>query len=322
MSKPDFVKQLRASLNEIIKKPAANMYLLKKHPSRSPEEGLELSTVDISDEVSESLRSVAEVKLKEIVPQLEEGEFKLQGFFDLNPRPNSLFTCQFEDVEVMNYVFVQMKQRQRLRQATKINSDDIHAMAVEIPLSNGKVVYFRKYTKSKIITTRGALTISFYEGRFNRIKGDILIFDREIDCMCYENDQTIVIFDREGFEHVFNFNEYYAHQSRKALGKLTPILTGAITEPLLSEMAEKKRISKRITNLSRAGAFDALKPKLFEDHKKKLGKRVTYEIENGKILIFDQQSLLDFLDVCEDNFLEGVVTENMYRSFGKEPMAR
>ena len=58
----------------------------------------------------------------------------------------------------------------------------------------------------------------------------------------------------------------------------------------------------------------------FKTHKDKLPNNIAYDIRDNIIIIDNNRALDDFLNVCADNYVEGIITETKYVSETKEPL--
>jgi len=276
--------------------------------------------VDIAGEVPDYFRGIIKNELERLT---NDDEIKYREFFDINASSNEVRIMSInDDVMGFNSILNDIEHFVDLPPFNGIDKiKDIWAYAIEIEFNNDKLIYFRKYTASRIISKKGMTTI-FYKDKLNKVRGDILAFDDVIDCIYYQSLGSIMILDKEKFENIFNFNEFYRLRSVKTLKRLSNLID--IDRKMIEDASLKTRTSRKITELSMSGRLeseyvrDLIKNKFFEKHKTELPMIMTYGIINGKIKIDDIKSLDAFLDTCAENYLKGLASENKYRTEHKE----
>lgn len=313
---------LRNSIAELKKELSVNMYLIGKTSTKGTD-SYKTYTVDIGGEIPRYFRDIIRNKLEEL---MKDNELKYRKFFDRNSSGNEIRMISINDVSAFNSILKDIDEFADLPPFKGIDELDIWAYAIEINFSGDKLIYFRKYSASRIMSKKRITTV-FYRNKLDKVKGDVLTFDDFIDCVYYKRLVSILILDKEKFENIFNFNEFYRKESENALNSLSDIIKMDPGIILGASMKRRLSLMKKITELSKSGMLDKetignlIKTKYFEKHKKELPEIMMYDIVNNKIKVNDIKSLDAFLDTCAENYLKGLASENKYRTERKEKVS-
>lgn len=295
-----------------------NMFVMKKTYSKFKDKLYKLYTVEITNKVATEFINIAKNQLLTTKQSLENNECKIRNFFDLELDSQDISFIDVKQIETFESVINQIKQFTRLETIESFEKiKRIHAYAIEVKTLNKSFLYFRKYQESKIITKK-FITFLFYKGKFDEIKGDILIFDNLIDCFYLDETKKMYILNRVNFEQIFDFKEYYRKQTIDALKTLEESNSFEISQELANSIPTKYKIARKITKLHKSGTLK-ISVEVLKKHKEKIP-HLRYTIEKEKIIINDEKALEDFLNVCYDNYVEGIVSGEKYIAKSKEKL--
>lgn len=239
---------LRNFVSKLEQAPSVNMYLISKTTTKSEDPLYNIYTVDIDGEIPRYFREIIGNKLEELI---NDSELKYRKFFDMNSSSNEIRMIPVNDVDAFNRISNDLQRFVDLPPFQGIGEiKDIWAYAIEIKFSGDKLIYFRKYAASKIISRKGITTL-FVKNRLNKVEGDVLAFDDSIDCVYYKSLESIMVLDKEKFENIFNFNDFYRKRSEKVLKSLSLSNVIDIDSAVILDASIKARISRKITVLSK-----------------------------------------------------------------------
>lgn len=307
-------KIVDGSLENVTGNTTVNMYLIKKHQTKSIENMFGVNTVDITD-IAKDFRNIVNKNLADLRTKMNLEGIKYKEFMKVNtPKDDTILMIECTEVKTLTNIYDKIKQRQNLEAVTRYKDvKNIHAYAIELKIGDDRLICFTKYSAKHVISKKFSLTTLFFRGRFNKIKQDVFAFDDYFDCIYDTKSGYVIVLDKTGFEHVFNFKDYYKERTTEALKGLQQSNLIAIDNTLLLKASEKLPFSRKITKLFVNNELN--KPlKYFQDHKTQLGTKLNFEIISNKIVIKDEKSLKDFIRVCADDFVEGIVSKKKYVS--------
>lgn len=314
------IKEVVKWLNEELD---VRMYILDQTYSKKPEKMYVVRRVGITDDVKKTFVEIPLTHLAGINYSLEEKARNIKSFFDLDASNYDIFLINPEEVYVFPYILDQINQYSSLKKLTDIEEiKKIKGYALEIKTESGnRVIYFRKFTESKILTKKGWTAFALFNGVFNSVKGDVFTIDGGIDCVYIEKSdseaKSIVINNKRDFEDLFNFKEYYFTNAFETINSEEFSEFVEMSEHIVELINEKVSYAKKITNLTKSSSLDSTLRDVFEASKEKLP-ALRYEISDGKINIKDENGLRDFIEIWEDNVVQSIARGRLYRARGKE----
>jgi len=297
------------------------MFILNQTYSKKPEKMYVIKKVNIGGGAKEIFKEILALNIEKLKTSVERGERRMRDFFDFNASSFDVFTILPDQVDAFPYILNQINQYSSLETLTNVSDiKRIKGYAIEVrPESNGRLIYFRKFSESKILSRKGFLPMVLYRGVFDSVKGDVFTIDGGVDCIYIENTQAgiIIVNNKGSFEDLFNFKEFYKLRAYDALTSLKASEIIEIPEEIIELASQKTRYARKITNLIKAAAFDETLREAFSTSKERLP-GLKFEISNGKIRIQDEDGLKHFIDVWEDNLVESIARRRIYRALSKE----
>jgi len=187
------------------------------------------------------------------------------------------------------------------------------------PKQGNPIFCFRTYSPRKELSQSKLLAITLQKGHYDRFNERLFLFDHYIDC--FACGQNIFILKKDNFQKIFQFYEELvktASQTLKAIKAQIPIddfsAFEAACQGHLQKLAKLKNISgkpyfKKITmgDIKRVINRYSLPIKM-------VGKG-----KNEK-LHFDTSDKWAILRLLDDDYLESVMTRNLYEVNSKRPL--
>lgn len=315
------MKNAVSNLNEQTR---VDICLVKKTSSKTDTKKYELGTVELVDEVPKAFRHIITKKLNGVLQQIEDQTVEFRNFFDINIKRDNISELQNSEIAVFKHIRDKMKRFTTIPPIKNLKEiKHFESYALEFHLPNNKIVYFTKIPRSQFITRKFGLTVALNRGKFNKVKGDVFGFDDNIDCIYFEETDSLLILDKIGTEQIFNFKLFYQQKTEQAFGKLVSSKLVVIKNTLFDEIKENTRYTRKITTLLSTGKFDR-KIEWFQEHldyfiKQGLSKESTLlEINGQKIIIDNKEKLTMFLDICNHEYQEEVIDKIPYHVTGEK----
>jgi Domain of unknown function (DUF4868) len=300
------------------------MYLIED--TKKKEHRFILYTLDIEGKVVNEVKDTLSTSITQTKNGITDNEVINKDFYDLNYSSSDISVLKRNDVPNLEDVLSRMQKFTditSIHDLTKIRN--FHAYAIEIDFydsDTSKVVYFRKIGKSMLLTQTRFIKLFYKKSRFNDLKADILLLDKGVDCIYSESEQLLFVLKKRSTEDIFRLESYYENHAKTVLEDLSKLVI--VDEDLLRAILSKKRLIRKITNLSKNNkfnlgikAYEKYVP-YFEQKNKALQNKINFSIINNKILIDGEETFKVFLNICEDNYLESTPSKFSYVSSRKE----
>ncbi|MEC0902421.1 MULTISPECIES: Kiwa anti-phage protein KwaB-like domain-containing protein [Bacillus] len=202
--------------------------------------------------------------------------------------------------------------------STDINN--VWAYAVLIRYDNQRIMYFRKYSKGKILKKGVSNAMMFKDGSFKNISDyDVFRIDDYIDCIYYEGE--VYIIHSGNFERIFGFETQYETAAKRNLGI---IAEGIIEEDgisVLQALIEKNSNNKR--------KLASISGEVIEKYKEIDVVRQTVEdydldvqINGVDKIIVQPDNASTVIKMFNDNYLKSEATDIRYEATSKRRVGR
>ncbi|AUD24472.1 Kiwa anti-phage protein KwaB-like domain-containing protein [Bacillus cereus group sp. BC251] len=199
----------------------------------------------------------------------------------------------------------------------ELNDDFIQgiwAYAVKVSYNQHNIIFFRKYSRNKVLKRNWKDAIIFRDGTFSKAEEPVFQIDDKIDSL-YLNGE-ILIFQPNNFERIFDYEEKYEEAATNALQQLTQDLD-FVDMDALQEFVDLDGAKKRkLACIMRNGAFQNMG---FEEvsatiEHYELG--IDIDTENQRIGI-NRGNATRFLKVLNDDYLMSEATRIRYETSSK-----
>jgi hypothetical protein len=328
-------KAINRALKDLQQKPGVRMYLVTK--TGDDDNPYKLYKLEPTGEVPNHLRNALANELTQVSNIEEDKKFK--AFLDPHRNPSDILFAKTESVPDFKIILDQIDQHPSLQPPPNINKmGKMWGYAVEVDNAGGSVIYFRKFTNSKLIGRAdgkgkwlGKLST---EGRLTDLDGNILTFDQNVDCVYFKSlDSVMVTPPHYVFEGMFDFRDYYETETVKVMERLVEKAILQIADSgIVSKAIEKRRLIRKVAELAADGFFDRLvagqiTTYFFEATKAQIGAKLTYVIKEDKISIPDVDALSAFVDVCDEKYVKSMagykkgMDPRIFMTEYKEPLA-
>ena len=188
------------------------------------------------------------------------------------------------------------------------------AYAVKIEFSDKKLIWFRKFDKSKVLKKGLGDAIFFRDGKFSKIEHDVFKVDENVDCFSW-ND-VIYISQHNNFEKIFSYVEKYEEVVGEALETFKQTFSYVDHESLgayiITDSIQKRKVASIIKN----GVFDKYGFDEVATTIEKYDLGIEINVQEQKINITPKDSRR-FLKILNDDYLRSEVSEERYESIAK-----
>ena len=173
---------------------------------------------------------------------------------------------------------------------------------------------FKKFNSSKItLKAKGFMNALIQDGVLNSVEEDLITFDRNVDCILYED--KFLIFNKENFEKVFDFFEkMYEIVEANIINLATKGLIQE-TDKLFEHCKNDSRKIKKLKNILNSGLVDSIDKTKFNDINDKFELGLEFDT-HGNILM-NEEKTWQILALLNDDYLNSDLTSLNYEAQGK-----
>ncbi|GEM_PF-2161044 len=330
MSLPDKLERaIRDAGSELSSTTPVTMFFLRRTTSKYDEKKYEIVTVEVEGEVADDLRDIVARRIENLVGDIDNDNVDFKDFFDQNIKTGDLAELKLDQLPVLKHIRKKMKDDGLVRIYSFEKVKEFDAYAVECHLSSGNLIYFRKIGLAQLITKKFDLAYLFQQGKFNKIEDDVVAFDKQVDCIYFDNSNSLLVLNKFDVELIFNFKEYYHIHAQVVFQELVKRKLITITDEVMVEMLSNYIITRRITSLLKEAKFNRTID-VFKDHEEYFNKKkyelqdnkVELEIKDNKVVIDNKEKLDTFLNICDDDYVEGVISHISYVAGTKEKLSK
>lgn len=312
MNSLPFPDHLKALLDEVQSATSVdvNLYFIERKKHRDGFASYELYQTQIEKAVGETFKraflSAFGEKLAE--PHLQVVAYD-PGAFDERP---SLYTLPVGQIPAGRELLQRLAAHQSLAfppTLTEAFVKRLWAYAVVIEVSESEVIYFRKYTPSKVIRDRGTVGLVFDGGHFSAIRGEVFNIDSQVDCLCINGQ--VYILNGPSFENVFGYREWHQQQAQATLKGLGALGTFHGLETVAQAWTQNWRMTRKLASIARSGHAGKLKYEHLAGIAKRFNLQIAFDEQHQRIDVTksDQWELLKLLD---DDYLTSPMTTDDY----------
>ncbi|MBB6447993.1 Kiwa anti-phage protein KwaB-like domain-containing protein [Bacillus benzoevorans] len=188
------------------------------------------------------------------------------------------------------------------------------AYAVQTEINNKKLVWFRKYSKGKVLKKGFKDAVLFRDGKFSKIEHDVFQIDEKVDCFIW-NDE-IYISQHHNFEKIFSYDDQYEEKVGEALEVIKESFS-YIDHESLQLYVEKDSIQKRkLAAIMHNGVYKKYGFNEVVATIEKYNLDIEVNTQEQKVNLTPKDSRR-FLKILNDDYLRSEVTKVRYESIAK-----
>ena len=308
-----------------------SLYLIKRRITEDKEKRFVPTLVKIEGEPVSIFHEIMINKLSGIKSDLEENEMRLMNFYDEAINPDDLSELKLSEILGFKEMINKIGRDDQVRSISNLQDEEkFHLYACEFQFDSELVIYFR-HTSYKNLISKGNQFRNWFRysnATFTRVEDDIFTFDEVVDCVYVKSLNSIIVLDKTNTEFMFGFHEYYSKFATKTLKELQDNGKIKITSEML-ELENKVALSKRITNVAKAGRFNKTIESFqkchdfFEAHEGEYREELTQIDIQGDLLNIDTDEKLEtYAHLSNQDIVRDMMSEELFISFKKESMKR
>lgn len=222
------------------------------------------------------------------------------------------------DVPNFNNIKDQISNHVDLPTLTNLNEQfigKIWAYCVHFQHENMEIVYFRKYSRSKVIKQGKGLSFLFSEGYLNKLMQDLFTFDARVDCVYIEDE--IVVFHKTNFEQIFNFMDKFKELALQTFEVIENQGLIHNFEDFSEWCFSDPRKIRKLTDIFNKGYYESVSFEKVKEMKNEYSLQFELDEENEKIVCNNGKVVWEILKLYSDDYLTSKLTENNYEAHSK-----
>lgn len=265
-------------------------------------------------EITEDIgNTFIDIGKKNVINRLESGDL---NYVEYNPTV-FLETNNVETINGQNISFLEDILR-------KINSADLEifdmsqykniwAYLVNIKANNIEIIFFRKFTQSKILEKKGFINLFYQNGLFNKLTSPSLTIDEFIDSIYY--NQKMFILNKTNFENIFSFMDKFIEEIDSKIDTLRERFLINNIDNLWDLCKSDPKKIKKFNKILKNHTFDSLNATIISQINSQYGLNLNIT-SDGKIDV-NNKNIWYVLKLLDDDYLKSPATSINYETHSK-----
>lgn len=264
--------------------------------------------INISEFFKENIVDFLEKKLENNDNQIEYIDYDP----DTKVERNIVLQIAKTEVDLVEEYLQKLEDLENMNDSKQIKQNNLWGYIVHFNDIN--LYLFKKFNSSKItLKAKGFMNALIQDGVLNSVEEDLITFDRNVDCILYED--KFLIFNKENFEKVFDFFEkMYEIVEANIINLATKGLIQE-TDKLFEHCKNDSRKIKKLKNILNSGLVDSIDKTKFNDINDKFELGLEFD-SHGNILM-NEEKTWQILALLNDDYLNSDLTSLNYEAQGK-----
>lgn len=264
--------------------------------------------INISEFFKENIVDFLEKKLENNDNQIEYIDYDP----DTKVERNIVLQIAKTEVDLVEEYLQKLEDLENMNDSKQIKQNNLWGYIVHFNDIN--LYLFKKFNSSKItLKAKGFMNALIQDGVLNSVEEDLITFDRNVDCILYED--KFLIFNKENFEKVFDFFEkMYEIVEANIINLATKGLIQE-TDKLFEHCKNDSRKIKKLKNILNSGLVDSIDKTKFNDINDKFELGLEFDT-HGNILM-NEEKTWQILALLNDDYLNSDLTSLNYEAQGK-----
>jgi hypothetical protein len=286
-------------------------------------------------EIDEGLRSyLYEITERQVDKIMKNEELNISEYQIIDEESNHLYSYSIKN-KVFSFSTVIEDLKKSPEKITDLEnvllSEKLWAYCLEFQIDSEKSFYvFRKVQPSKIGVEEGENKLdpslskrigssiralfSNSTKKLSILEGATINIDKELDCIYYEED--FYVLKKATFETLLGLQEEYKKQADEIIDSFDKMGSFGDTAFLRCKIQNSPQLVKRIVKAKKIGNIDYFDSKKIEKLRKLSEKLNCFiKIENGKILLEDDQGVENVIKILCDYYKEGRFSGKTYGTY-------
>ena len=264
--------------------------------------------INISEFFKENIVDFLEKKLESNDNQIEYIDYDP----DTKVERNIVLQIAKTEVDLVEEYLQKLEDLENMNDSKQIKQNNLWGYIVHFNDIN--LYLFKKFNSSKItLKAKGFMNALIQDGVLNSVEEVLITFDRNVDCILYED--KFLIFNKENFEKVFDFFEkMYEIVEANIINLATKGLIQE-TDKLFEHCKNDSRKIKKLKNILNSGLVDSIDKTKFNDINDKFELGLEFDT-HGNILM-NEEKTWEILALLNDDYLNSDLTSLNYEAQGK-----
>jgi hypothetical protein len=292
-----------------------NIYFTEKKTD-GENTNFEVYKTEISNDIATAIKGFYIDSIKNITNYLNH-KYDLE----LTPEQKTLWHLEKENIPHLSEILASLDNSIALTPASDVYQDGSYNriwsyIVVMETLPGNKLVFFTKYSKSKVIDRSRIFGMSFNNGRFNLINNDLFTFAKDFHCFYWRD--YLYFKNKHWFEQIFDYDTELINQAVVFAEDIGNNFISNCNDFRDDCLRDKNKL-KKMSNVLNKNYYDQISFEDIFNIKEKYNLDIELDQENEKIVYDgDKQKLWLILKVFDDDYLLSETTKNRYEVHSKK----
>lgn len=292
-----------------------NIYFTEKK-NDGENTNFEIYRTEISNDIAKAIKGFYIDSIKNLTNYLNH-EYDLE----LSPEQKTLWHLEKDNIPHLSEILASLDNSIALTPASDVYQDGSYNriwsyIVVMETLSGNKLVFFTKYSKSKVIDRSTMFGMSFNGGRFDLIHNDLFTLAKDFHCFYWRD--YLYFKNKHWFELIFDYDTELRSQAVVFAEDIGDNFISNCNDFRDDCLRDKNKL-KKMSNVLNKNYYDQINFEDIFNIKEKYNLDIELDQENEKIVYDgDKQKLWLILKVFDDDYLLSETTKNRYEVHSKK----
>lgn len=292
-----------------------NIYFTEKKTD-GENTNFEVYKTEISNDIATAIKGFYIDSIKNLTNYLNH-EYDLE----LSPEQKTLWHLEKDNIPHLSEILASLDNSIALTPASELYQEGSYNriwsyIVVMETLPGNKLVFFTKYSKSKVIDRSTMFGMSFNDGRFDLINNDLFTLAKDFHCFYWRD--YLYFKNKHWFELIFDYDTELRSQAVVFAEDIGDNFISNCNDFRDDCLRDKNKL-KKMSNVLNKNYYDQINFEDIFNIKEKYNLDIELDQENEKIVYDgDKQKLWLILKVFDDDYLLSETTKNRYEVHSKK----
>ncbi len=201
--------------------------------------------------------------------------------------------------------------------------DHLWYYVIKFDDGTNQMLFYKKYSKSMVLTKGIALALTFRAGSFDKLKSHVFRIEDKADCIYYK--EKLIIRSKGNFEKIFNFFQEIKRNAESAIKFIEEKLPFKIEnfDAIKTEMMKHEIKMRKLNNIYATKTLEKINPNNIEPLiKEGILKNITLSKDAAGKITLSSTDPWEILKILDDDIVRSRLTEIDYEATYKKEISK
>jgi hypothetical protein len=201
--------------------------------------------------------------------------------------------------------------------------DNLWYYIIKFDDGTNQMLFYKKYSKSMILTKGLTLALTFRAGSFDKLKSHVFRIEDKADCILYKD--RLIIRSKGNFEHIFDFFQEIRKNAESAIKFIEEKLPFTIEnfDSIKTEMLKHEIKIRKLNNIYATKTLEKINPDNIEPLiKEGILKNITLSKDSAGKITLSSTDPWEILKILDDDLVKSRLTGINYEATFKKEISK